>query len=292
MNHKMETYRKKFNQVVLVALMLLFFILCAIFIISKTIQTENEFSLKDFENETMGQAYFAGLNENYQAQIMLYQKILERIPRLQPELALKTGKANYLLGQYIQAMENFDTSLKSGYHDSVEVFFNVALTAHKLNKFTMAEKYYLKTLGHIEYEKEACFNLGNIYFFEYKNELKALEFYQAAIENETVEKAYTDMLIRELKVNTIRKDSTLHNFLKEELETGKMKDFSAFYLPDFVRNKPEKVQAYIHNYIGIIHVNNNNKQNAFNHFQQAIVIDPEFKDARFNFNKLVSSLKN
>jgi len=286
-----DTSRERFNQLVLGALLLLFSGLCVIFIIGKSGRLENEFSLQEFENEVMLQAYFAAQNGNHQAEIQFYDKLLQRIPELEPELSFRKGKAEYMQGQYIDAITNFSTSLITGFQDSVEVFFNVALTDQKLKKYAMAEKYYLKVIDHPQYAKEACFNLANLYFFEYNNEEKALKFYQNAINNESAEKAYADMLFRELKINTLRKDSLLHHFLKNEINRNREIDFSRYDLQSFDKNKPEKVQAYIHNYIGIIQVNNNNKEAALSHFEQAMYIDPKFQDARFNFNKLISEIK-
>jgi len=287
-----HTYRIRFNRIILGGLVLLFFTLIAILLLGKLELLDNKFSIEDFENEKMGQAYFAERSGNNQAGIQLYKKVLKRIPEMEAELSFKIGKAEYNSGNYIEAMSYFDRSIQTNYPDTSEVYFNVALTAHKLKRFTMAEKYYLKTIAHPQYGKEAYFNLANFYFFEFNDEVKALKYYQKAVENESLEKAYSDMLFRELKVNTERKDSAFHHYLLSELKGNKNKDFSRFALTEFTRNNPEKVQAHIHNYIGVIQVNNNNKQAAISHFQQAMVIDPEFKDAHFNFNKRVSEIKN
>ena len=69
-----DTSRERFNQLVLGALLLLFSGLCVIFIIGKSGRLENEFSLQEFENEVMLQAYFAAQNGNHQAEIQFYDK--------------------------------------------------------------------------------------------------------------------------------------------------------------------------------------------------------------------------
>ncbi|MCY1722642.1 hypothetical protein OU798_19990 [Prolixibacteraceae bacterium Z1-6] len=283
----------RFNQFVFIGLLTLWSVLLVIFC-SKSLRPDlNEFSKEDFENELMGQAYFAGLNHNYQAEIQLYQQVMEKLPEREAELNFSMGKASFADGKYLDAIKYYNNALAAGYCDSSEIYFHVGLTAQKLKKYEMAEKYYLLSVHHQQYEKEAYFNLGNICFFELKDEEKALDYYERAIEDKSVKYAYKRMLLRELKVYPARKDSLLNQFLLTELESlNNRNKFDCYYLTGFGKVKPEKTQSLIHNYIGIIKAKKNDKIAAISHFQKAMEIDPDFADAKFNFNKLVSESRN
>lgn len=286
-------YLHRFNQLVFGLLMVLFVSLVSITVFSSFNELNNAFSLEDFENELMGQAYFASLNGNYEAEIQLYKQVVEKMPEREAELFFKIGKASFSEGKYKEAVNYYNHSLEAGVKDSSEVFFHVALTAQKLNNYKVANKYYHLAVNHPKYSKEAFFNLANIYFFEIKDEEKALAYYKKSIEEQSVENEYENMILRELEVYPAWKDSSINQFLLSELKyPGKEIDFNCFDQTAFQKNRPNKTQAVIRNYIGIIEAKNNNKIAAISQFQKAMEIDPEFKDARFNFQKLVSEVKN
>lgn len=219
-----------------------------------------DYAKDDFENELMGQAYFARLNHNYKAEIKLYQRILEKIPECKAELSFKMGKASYEDEKYFTSVKYYKRALDAGCIDSVKVFFHLALTLQKLNKYYMAKKYYLLLVQHQQYGRQAYFNLGNISFFEMKEEDKALEYYENAIETQSIQNAYKKMLLRELQLYSSRKDSAIQQFLLTELKSENYKkDFTSYDLKEFYIVKPEKSQAIIHNYLGIIRANKNEK---------------------------------
>ena len=186
MKKRDNTYLQRFNRIVFVGLITLIMALMLFFVSGIFKWSDHDFALSDFENETMGQAWFAKQNGNHAAEIQLYKQVLEKIPVMEAGLSCKIGKAEYQLGNYLEAITWFNRSLKAERPDSSEVFFHVAMTAQKLKRYSMAEKYYQMVIHHLEYGKEASFNMGNIYLFEYDNQEKALEYYSKAITLPTI----------------------------------------------------------------------------------------------------------
>jgi tetratricopeptide (TPR) repeat protein len=248
----------------------------------------NEFSKKDFENELMGQAYFAAANNNYDAEIKLYFGIMEEMPEIKPELYLKIGKAFYNKQEDVEAIRHFINSLESGYADSAEVFFNIAMGAQRLGKLDIAVDYYTRASFAEDYSDDANFNLGNIYFMEKKNVL-ALESYLKALKEKSVYSCYRDMLRREMKIYNNRKYPEIYRTLKEQLKIEKDEEFfSKFDVAELSSSGSDQVQAIINNNVGIIYAMEDRDSLALQHFQKAMEIDPQFRDAIFNYRKITT----
>jgi len=248
----------------------------------------NEFSKKDFENELMGKAYFASVKNDYDAEIKLYFMVMEEIPEIKPELYFKIGKAFYNKQEDVEAIRHFINSLESGYADSAEVFFNIAMGAQRLGKVDIAIDYYTRASLADGYADDANFNLGNIYFMEEKNML-ALESYQKALNERSVQSCYRDMLRREMKIYNSRMYPEIYGTLKQQLKIEKDEEFfSKFDVAELLSSGPDQVQAIINNNIGIIYAMDDRDSLALQHFQKAMEIDPQFRDAIFNFRKITN----
>lgn len=248
-----------------------------------------EFSKDDFENELMGKAYFASANKDYDAEIKLYFLVMEKLPEIKSDLYLKTGKAFFSKGENYEAIRHFKNSLDTGYADSAEVFFNIAMVAQKLMKLDIAIEYYKKSIQDYRYYYDANFNLANIYFMEKKNNRLALKAYKKALKEFSVHSCYRDMLRRELKIYNDRKYSEINKTLKQQLNIEKNKDFfGKFDCVELLSPGPDKIQAVIYNYIGVIYAMENQDSLALSNFEKAIYINPQFNDAKLNFQKTLN----
>lgn len=282
-----------FNLIFFLGLSALVLVLIVFSIVNLSVIKDNKHAKTDFENELMGQAYFASLHQNYDAEIDLYAKLIIRLPEIEAELRFKTGKALFNKGNFINAVEEYDKALKLNYSDSCEIFLNVAMTFHKLKRYELAKKYYIKASESEYYAADASFNLGNLYFFQLNEEAQALIAYKKSIKKPTLLSSYNDMLWRERKVYSKRKNLEVFKLLTSELISEKEDDFFEKYdKAEFQKMKPEKNQALIHNYIGIIYAQNNDDAQALSYFRKAMIIDPDFDDAKHNYQKTFQKLNS
>ena len=292
-NNKYNQTFSRFNFIFFLVLSTLGLILIVFSIINLTTNKLTKHAKTDFENELMGQAYFASLNQNYGAEINLYKILLNRLPEMEAELSFKIGKALFNQGDFINAIEEYDKALKLNYPDSCEVFLNIAMTFHKLKKYELAVKYYKKASESEYYAADANFNLGNVYFFQLNEEALALIAYKKSIKTPTLLSGYYDMLWRERKVYSKRKNPEIFELLASELVSEKEDNFfGKYYKAEFQKMKPEKNQAVIHNYIGIIYAQNDDETQALSHFRKAMIINPDFDDARHNYQKTFQKLNS
>lgn len=251
----------------------------------------DEFSKDDFENELMGQAYFSSANKDYDTEIKLYFLVMGKLPEIKSELYLKIGKSFFNKGNNYEALRHYENSLKTGYADSAEVFFNIAMVAQKIDKYDIAIEYYKKSIKDYRYYYDANFNLGNIYFMEKKNNRLALEAYKKALKEFSVRSCYRDMLRREMKIYNDRKYSEINKTIKQQLNIEKNEDFyDKFDFVELLSSGPDKIQAVIHNYIGVIYAMENQDSLALSNFEKAMKINPQFNDARLNFQRTLKKL--
>ena len=245
-------------------------------------------TLADFENEIGGLAWFASRNQHYEQEIAYYHALMEKIPETKPEIFPKIGKAWANLGKPLKAMEFFNKSLEAGTPDSAAIFYEVALVAHHMKRYDMAEKYYKKSCSDSVFLSGAHFNLGNIRFFVRKNNEQALMHYLRAVEEPAVERLYKEMLRRELKIYNERHEPEVYQRLYSRYTGEKSSpDFSRFDKQTLLANAWGENQAIIHNYIGTIYAMKEDNQQALKYFRKALEIDPGFEDARFNIEKLI-----
>jgi len=276
------------NRGIFIGLMSLVTLLLIFALVFHFVPGFNEFSKKDFENELMGKAYFASVNNDYDAEIKLYFLIMDEMPEIKPELYFKIGKAFYNKQEDVEAIRHFINSLESGYADSAEVFFNIAMGAQRLGKLGIAVDYYTKASLDDGYSDDANFNLGNIYFMEKKNVL-ALESYKKALKDITVHSYYRDMLRREMKIYNNREYPEIYGTLKQQLKIEKDEEFfSKFDVAELLSSGPDQVQAVINNNVGIIYALEDRDSLALHHFKKAMEIDPRFRDAIFNYRKITN----
>jgi len=285
------SYFDRLNQInkgIFIGLISLVMILLLFALVFHFVPGFNEFSKKDFENELMGKAYFASVNNDYDAEIELYFHIIEEMPEIKPEIYFKIGKAFYNKQEDVEAIRHFINSLEAGYADSSEVFFNIAMGAQRLGKSDIAVDYYTKASLDDGYSDDANFNLGNIYFMEKKNVL-ALESYTKALKEITIHSCYQDMLRREMKIYNNREYPEIYRTLKQQLKIKKDEEFfSKFDVAELLSSGPDKVQAVINNNVGIIYALDDRDSLAMQHFQKAMKIDPQFRDAIFNYRKITN----
>ena len=246
------------------------------------------YSDSDFENEILGKAYFASVNKSYDQEIYYYNQLRERFPELSPELYAKIGDAYEKKGEFFKAIEFYNKALINNYCDSLQVFYKVATIAHHLKNYKMAEKYYKKSSASQFISSDAFFNLGNISNFVYENKKEALQYYRNAIEMPSAYQLWEEMLNREMKNYSKRQNPDIFDKLRQLSETDiDSVDFSRFDLKELLRNQWEENQPLIHNYMGIIYASSHQKERAIEHFQKALSINPEFKDAKYNLQKVL-----
>ncbi len=247
-----------------------------------------EHSDTDFENEMLAKAYVASVNKSYDQEIYYYNQIVEKLPELSPELFAKIGSAYEKKGDYFKAIEFYNRALNQKYSDSLQVFYNVGVVAHHLKNYKMAEKYYKKSCSDDFYRTDACFNLANISNFVYEDESSALQYYQIAVEMPSSYRLWKEMLHREMQNYSERLNPEIYANLQDLSKNEKDDiDFSKYDLKELLRNQWGENQALIHNYIGVIYASNQQNELAVDQFQKAISIDPEFKDAKYNLQKVL-----
>ncbi len=247
-----------------------------------------EHSDTDFENEMLAKAYVASVNKSYDQEIYYYNQIVERLPELSPELSAKIGNAYEKKGDYFKAVEFYNRALNQKYSDSLQVYYNVGVVAHHLKNYKMAEKYYKKSCSDDFYRADACFNLANISNFGYEDESSALRYYQNAVEMPSSYRLWKEMLHREMQNYSERLNPEIYANLQDLNKNEKDDiDFSKYDLKELLRNQWGENQALIHNYIGVIYALNQQNELAVDQFQKAISIDPEFKDAKYNLQKVL-----
>ncbi len=247
------------------------------------------YSDSDFENEILGKAYFASANKSYDQEIYYYNQLCERMPELSPGLYAKIGDAYEKKSDFLKAIEFYNKALENNCRDSLQVFYNVATIAHHLKKYTMAEKYYKKSCASDFLRADAFFNLGNISNFVNQNQADALIYYQNAVDEPSSYKLWKEMLHRETKNYTQRQSPDVYGKLQQLNKTEKGSvDFGKYDRKELLRNQWGENQPLIHNYLGIIYASDHEKKLAVQHFQKALSIDPGFKDAKYNLQKILT----
>ncbi len=280
-----------FNRIIFCGLILVAFIL----VVSPFLRLDEiglkEFSSTDFENEVLGQAYFASLHKNYDQEIALYSKLINKLPELKTEIYPQIGNAFYNKGEQLEAIKFFNLALEENCKDSVSIFYGVAMVAHRLKKYDMAIKYYQKCTDDEATLIDANFNLGNIYFLKKNRNKQALAYYLKSIEEPSLKRLYRKMLRREMKVYTERKSpESYKNLFAEYYGNKDFFDKSAFDGKALLKNAWADNQAITHNYIGTIYAMDQKYDLALQYYQKAIQIDPDFKDAVFNLQKMLKQI--
>ena len=97
------------------------------------------------------------------------------------------------------------------------------------------------------------------------------------------------MLRRELKIYNNREYPEIYGTLKQQLKIVKDEEFfSKFDVAELLSSGPDQVQAIINNNVGIIYAMEDRDSLALQHFEKAMKIDPQFRDAIFNYRKITN----